>query len=241
MEENKNETPLYIQAKDYLLGIIRRMEGGANQLEGENLLAAKLGMSRETIRKAMTTLIQEGIITRRHGKGNYGHPSLTNLNMRIDLNSDFRRILTSRGYTVRSFRSGGVVATPSAGMIKRMPEAEGSAVVAFDLDLLADGRPAIHGSVQLLRDIVTRIPQAGEYVDNINEYLKDHCQTESNHTTAWLLAENNAAMARHFSLEPGTALLCWEEIYYDITDRKMGYVKIYFNPEIMDLSLLLKF
>lgn len=241
MEENKNETPLYLQAKDYLLGIIHRMEGGANQLEGENLLAVKLGMSRETIRKAMTTLIQEGVITRKHGKGNYGHPSLTNLNMRIDLNSDFRRILTSRGYSVRSFRSGGVVAKPSVEMIKRMPEAEGSSVVAFDLDLLADGRPAIHGSVQLLRDIVTTIPQAGEYEENINMFLKDHCRTGSNHTTAWLLAENNAGMAGHFSLDPGTALLCWEEIYYDLADRKMGYVKIYFNPEIMDLSLLLKF
>lgn len=100
------------------------MEPGDNQLEPENLLSSKLAMSRETVRKAMSVLIREGVITRWHGKGNFGHPAVTNLPMRIDINSDFRRLLRSAGYKVKTLRSEPVIATPSAEMLRRMPESE---------------------------------------------------------------------------------------------------------------------
>jgi GntR family transcriptional regulator len=241
MKKNDSGSPLYLQAKEYLLDQISRMKPGENQLEPENLLTAKLGMSRETIRKAMSTLIQEGIITRKHGKGNFGHPAVTNLPMRIDVNSDFRRMLNSLGHSVRSTRSKAVIMPASPGMLRRMPEAAGSMVVCFDLDFYADGMLAIHGRVELLRDIVLTMPEPGDYEDNMNDFFREHCTTESNHTTAWLLAENAGLSGNIFGLSRSTALLCWEEIYYSVYDQKMGYIKIHFNPAVMDLSLLLKF
>ncbi len=241
MDENSEDLPLYLRAKEYLLQRIKRMHPGENQLEPENLLTAKLGMSRETIRKAITALMQEGIITRKHGKGNFGHPDVTNLPMRIDINSDFKRILTSLGYEVKSLTSAARTTAPSAGMLRRMPEAAKSKVVSFDIDYLADDVTALHGRVELLEEIVVTPPAPGEYYDNMNDFLTEHCRTPSNHTTAWLLAENAGSTARHFGLKPSAAILCWEEIYYNICDQKMGYIKIYFNPAVMDLSLLVKF
>jgi GntR family transcriptional regulator len=91
--------------KEYLLKQIQKMDPGNNQLEPENLLSKKLGMSRETVRKAMSLLIREGVITRWHGKGNFGHPAVSNLVMRVDINSDFRRILRNAGYKVETVRS----------------------------------------------------------------------------------------------------------------------------------------
>lgn len=241
MEEQDSELPLYLKAKEYLLDKVRRMAPGDNQLEPENCLTAKLGMSRETVRKAMTTLMQEGSITRRHGKGNFGHPAVTNLGMRIDINSDFRRILSSRASSVETLRSEPRFSPPSAGMLRRMPEVAGSELVAFDLDFIADGRPAIHCSVELLKEIVVSLPSRGEYEENIGVFFRKHCSAESEYTTTWLMAENKPSEAARFGLDPSAALLCWEEIYYDINDKKLGYVKIYFNSAIMDLSLLLKF
>jgi hypothetical protein len=75
----------------------------------------------------------------------------------------------------------------------------------------------------------------------MNEFLAQHCTTPSNHTTAWLLAENAGDRGRLFAMEPSAALLCWEEVYYNVYDEKMGYLKVLFNPALMDLSLLLKF
>lgn len=233
--------PRYLQAKHYLLERIKRLSPGNNQLEPENTLTEKLGMSRETVRKAMTSLIQDGVITRRHGKGNFGHPAVSNLGMRIDINSDFRRLLGESGYQVRTVRSESRLSYPSQGMLVRMPESSGKEVVSFILSIFGDDELAIQGDVELLKDIVRKMPTSGEYTENMDSFLKDHCSTESNHTTAWLLAEHEPTVAQRFSLPPDTPLLCWEEVYYNLYDEKMGYVKIHFNPRIMDISMMLKF
>ncbi|MBI9104187.1 MAG: GntR family transcriptional regulator [Spirochaetales bacterium] len=217
------------------------MKPGINQLEPENLLSAKLGMSRETIRKAMSSLISEGIVSRWHGKGNFGHPEVTNLSMRIDINSDFRRILTNSGYNVKTVRSEALILPPTEAMLNRMPEASNKKAINFILYFYADNSLAIHCQVELLQDVVVKMPEAGEYSENINSFLGNHCIRESNHTTAWLKAGLNEEIAGEFGLAPTIPLLEWEEVYYDIFDFKMGYLKIYFHPEIMDLSLLLKF
>lgn len=239
--KNDAERPRYLRAKQYLLSRIKKMRPGRNQLEPENQLTVRLGICRETVRKAMSTLIEEGVITRRRGKGNFGHPEVANLKMRIDRNSDFWRILSSRGHAVRAFRSVASVQSPSAGMLRRMPEAEGTTVLTFDLDFFAADRAAIHGKVELLMSIVKTVPLPGEYSGKFNAILKEHCTTETNHTTAWLAAENAGAQAARFDLDANAALLCWEEVYYDLFDQKFGYIKVYFNPALIDLSMLLKF
>jgi GntR family transcriptional regulator len=237
----KAKIPRYIAAKEYLLDRIRKMRPGDNQLESENQLTAKLGMSRETIRKAMTILIQEGVITRWHGKGNFGHPGVTNLPMRMDINSDFRRILMNAGYTVKTVRTSASVLSPSTDMINRMPEIASKPVVNFGQLFYADGNLAIQCQVELPEEQMLKMPDAGEYTENINEFLREYCNRESSHTTAWLKAGINPSIAESFYLGPETPLLEWEEVYYDIYDQRIGYIKIFFHPKIMDLSLLLKF
>ena len=233
--------PLYLQAKEYLLGQIRTLKAGFNQLEPENTLTDKLGMSRETVRKAMSSLIQDGIITRWHGKGNFGHPSVTNMPMRIDLNSDFRRILSEAGYHVRMHRSSALLKSPSSQMLHRMPEAKDQDVISYRLDYFADEQLAVVCEVELLSSIVRKIPESGDFSDSMNDFLIEHCDFDSNHTTAWLLADQNEEVCIRFSLPALTPLQCWEEIYYNLYDQKMGYVKVFFNPSRMDLSLLLRF
>jgi len=122
-----------------------------------------------------------------------------------------------------------------------MVEAEGSEVVAFDLDFTADGSAAIFGTVELLKEFVTTAAPGGEYSGNLKGFFKEHCSFENNHTTAWLIAEHSSAVSTRFGLPGDTPLLCWEEVYYDLSERKLGYVKVWFNPSIMDLSLLLSF
>ncbi len=237
----KQKVPRYMLAKQYLLEQIRRMTPGDNKLESEHTLTDKLGMSRETIRKAMGSLIQEGVITRRHGKGNFGHPALSNLPMRIDLNSNFRRLLSEGGYHVMSKQSEPVIREASLQMLHRMPEARGKLVVAFMLNFYGSSRLAIAAEAELLQDIVKKMPESGEYQQDMGEFLDEHCTTESNHTTAWLQAECRQDISQRFGISKESPLLCWEEVYYNLFDEKMGYIKIYFNPEIMDLSMMLKF
>lgn len=237
MKEDRK--PLYLKAREYMLEKISRMEPGKNQLEPEHTLSHKLQMSRETIRKAMTTLIQDGIVSRWHGKGNFGHPEVTNLPMRIDINSDFKRILKNAGYKVSAKQTIAETKEPSENMLKRIPEAEGRETISYDLLFYADEQLAIQCQAELLKEYVSQTPEAGKVVDNVSDFLRKHCTRETSYTVAWLTAGQNERIADKFGLEQSTPLLEWEEVYYDIFDFKLGYIKIYFHPRIMDLSLLL--
>lgn len=239
--KRKDTKPLYLQMKEYLLDQIEKMNPGDNQLEPENLLSNKLGMSRETVRKAMSVLIREGVITRWHGKGNYGHPAVSNLVMRVDMNSDFRRILKNAGYTVKTERSESTLRLPSDQMLNRIPEAAEKEILSYELRFLADSKLAIHVSVELINKYVKCEPEKGVYSEIITDSLKKYCDVDSAYSTAWQRAGVSSEISSKFGIPPETPLLIWDEIYYDLNDYKIGYVEIHFNPEIMDLSMKLSF
>jgi len=239
--KRKDTKPLYLQMKEYLLDRIQQMDPGENQLEPENLLSKKLGMSRETVRKAMSILIQEGVITRWHGKGNFGHPAVSNLVMRVDVNSDFRRILRNAGYKVKTIRSETILKQPSKQMLNRLPEAESEDILGYELRFFADRRLAIHVNVELRNKYVNYKPESGIYSEIIIDSLKKYCNVDSAYSTAWQRAGISPKISSKFGINSNTPMLIWDEIYYDLNDYKIGYVEIHFNPEIMDLSMKLSF
>lgn len=227
--------------KEYLLDQINKMVPGNNQLEPENLLSNKLGMSRETVRKAMSVLIQEGIITRWHGKGNFGHPAVSNLIMRVDMNSDFRRLLRNAGYEVKTERSESTLKTASKQMVKRIPEAEAEDVLFYELLFFADSQLAIHVKVELYKKYIICKPESGAYSEIITDSFKKYCNVDSAYATAWQRAGISPEISSKFGIDVNNPLLIWDEIYYDLNDNRIGYTEIHFNPEIMDLSMKLTF
>ena len=67
---HESHVPLYIQLEEYLRSLITQEEYRQGKLlPGENELAVKFGVSRNTIRAAMDKLVYEGLITRKQGVG----------------------------------------------------------------------------------------------------------------------------------------------------------------------------
>ncbi len=233
--------PVYQQVKLYLRQMISRMSPCSNMFESEPVLTRKLSVSRETVRKAMADLKQEGLISKRHGKGSYGHPAVASLPMRFDLNSNFRLLLERNGYSVRSIRSEWTAGALPEEKLKRLPLSRGSSFIHFSQNLYADGKLAIISEVSIDTAHLLVYPAAGEYQDNIKDFFLNHCDTGSSYVIAWPKAEVRPEIARAFFINPETPLLCWDEAYHNIHDEGMGIIKVYFHPEIMDLSMLLHF
>jgi len=69
--ENESK-PKYLQLKDYLLEEILMERIKPNeQIPSENELAEKFSLSRQTVRKAISILINEGYLYSEHGRGTY--------------------------------------------------------------------------------------------------------------------------------------------------------------------------
>src|SRR5579863_9052969 len=70
MLDSSQDRPLYRQLSDRLRGQIARMRAG-DRISSEPELAQSLGVSRFTVAKAIESLVDEGLVVRRQGKGTF--------------------------------------------------------------------------------------------------------------------------------------------------------------------------
>src|SRR5207237_1545127 len=121
--------PLYQRLQRALREAIdERILGPEEALPAERQLATDLSISRITVRKAIDGLVEEGLLVRRPGSGNF-------INTRIEKNfaklTSFSEDMRSRGRTPRSVwlkRSEGLV-TPDEAL--RLGLSPGAAVYRF--------------------------------------------------------------------------------------------------------------
>lgn len=72
------------------------------KLPAETELAAKLGVSRVTLRRVLAELEQEGLVLRMHGRGTFVNPEAFDLTPNLMLGLEFLDLLRSCGYEART-------------------------------------------------------------------------------------------------------------------------------------------
>ena len=92
--------PLYRRLEDALRTALRDQVLKPNEaLPAERDLAAELSVSRITLRKALDTLVEEGLLVRRHGAGTFVADRVEKQFAKL---SSFSEDMTARGRSVRS-------------------------------------------------------------------------------------------------------------------------------------------
>jgi GntR family transcriptional regulator len=95
--------PLYLQLKRWIEDAVQR--GAINPgdaLPSERDLAARVDMSRVTVRKAVQHLVREGVLVQRHGSGTYVAPYPDRVEQSLSRLTSFTEDMARRGMTVRS-------------------------------------------------------------------------------------------------------------------------------------------
>ncbi len=131
--------PLYLQLQRALSEAIdKRLIAPDDALPAERELATELAVSRMTVRKALDGLVQQGLLVRRQGSGNF-------VSTRVEKNfaklTSFSEDMRARGRTPRSVwlrRSEGTV-TPEEALTLRL--SPGTPVYRFHRIRLADDVP----------------------------------------------------------------------------------------------------
>lgn len=230
-------------AKTALLEMIRSMprsgEGHANRLPTEDELARTLGVSVATVREALRMLEREGIISKRHGTGNFYHTSALDLSMRIDTNLDFTELLADGGYSVSQRR--GTAGLRRANAAERELFGIDGEFLAYEWLYLADGRVAIRTLNLVPAQILDRPPEEIEADSNILELVWRCAGEKIAHANVSIeprLAE--PAEREAFGLAPPAPIITWNQTFYSFRDTAVGYVRVAFNPEVVKMQLLQK-
>jgi GntR family transcriptional regulator len=135
--DERSASPLYLQLA---LTLSKAIHDGSYQaqeaLPSERLLAEELSISRVTARKAIERLVDQGLIVRKHGSGNYIAPRLEQPLTRL---TGFTEELHQRGFVPQSRWLSRGFAAPAADEQLSLELHSGERVARLERLRLADG------------------------------------------------------------------------------------------------------
>ncbi len=212
--------------------------GTQGQLPPEPELAAELGVSRSTVREALTMLAREGLIIRRHGVGTFVNTHLPNLKSNFVENVEFEDLITQQGYRVdvKVLHSG---IGPQAAIAPHFNLAEEAAFYNVDKVFLANGMPVIfvHNAVPLAlvspehaADLLHKV--SGR--EPIYRFLQEYCRQDvAYQVTNIRAAAADDDLAEALACRVGYPLLCIEEIGYNEAQQPVLYCLEYHRSDII--------
>lgn len=235
----------YYQVRSELEELITRQKLAGNRLPPEAVLAEKLGVSRGTIREVMQTLASEGVISKKHGLGNFVHRSAIQTPMRIDTIQEFNRMIESGGYRSRMEKIG----SSSDRVIDRaffektaplLGVEDPDELITLQSLYYADDNPAIYSQVFIPKDIILDDPDR-IIKKTLFEFLAEFCnQTVEQTIIRFAARPAGERVAQVLRMAPEVPLIRWEEYYYNIYDEVICVALTHFHPEYMELAMLRK-
>lgn len=95
--------PLYLQLKRWIEDAVHRGDiNPGDALPSERDLAAKVDVSRVTVRKAVLQLVKDGVLVQRHGSGTFVAPQTPRVEQSLSQLTSFTEDMARRGMAVRA-------------------------------------------------------------------------------------------------------------------------------------------
>jgi len=221
--------PLYLQLERALRHAIDNgTYGPSSALPAERQLALELGISRITVRKAIDALVEDGLLVRRAGSGNF-------LNTRIEKNfatlSSFSEDMRARGRAPRSDwlkRSEGLVTPEEALRLRLSP---GTPVYRFHRLRYADDAP-------MCLEYATIAAFALPSLDAVGESMYEALGAGGNRPVRALQRLSalllGSEQARLLQAREGDAGLCVERLGFLRDGRAVELCRSYFRGDTYD-------
>jgi GntR family transcriptional regulator len=224
--------PLYLQLKRRIEDAVRRGDiKPGDALPSERDLAARVDMSRVTVRKAVQHLVREGVLVQRHGSGTYVAPQPNRVEQSLSQLTSFTEDMARRGMTVRSvWLDRGIYApSPEETVTLGLSAADNVARVArlriSGETPLAIERAAL--SARILPD-----PQA------IGTSLYRHLEKSGNRPVRAIQRIRAASLeeedAKLLQVSPGVASLQIERISYLASGRVVEFTRSIYRGDTYD-------
>ncbi|MYN47235.1 UTRA domain-containing protein [Pseudoduganella sp. FT93W] len=228
LDEN-NSQPLYLQLQRALRSAIdSKLFGKDGALPAERQLASELGLSRITVRKAIDGLVEEGLLVRRPGSGNF-------VNTRIEKNfaklSSFSEDMRARGrqpHSVWLKRSEGIVAPEEALRLRLSP---GTLVYRFHRIRYADDVPVCLEYATLVGSSLPALDAVQDSLYTALEQAGNRPVRALQRLSALLLTGEQASLLQTRTGEAGLAV---ERLGFLRDGRAIEFCRSYFRGDLYD-------
>lgn len=212
---------------------------GDGRIPPETELAADLGVSRTTVRDALSRLEHEGAIYRRQGAGTFVNPQGHRIRSRLEEIWAYAQMLRDHGFTP-SVRVLGLSTEPAGDEDTAALEVEpGTPLLVMEKLFLEDDVPVVLTA--------NRIPAAevhGEVTEadaaaSIFEFLEEHAGLYLAYYVSDLVpVALDPQRASLLGVAPGTAALSFDEVGYDAAGRPILRAASHFRDDLVRFRLM---
>ena len=166
MIEPVNKKSLSDGAKENLRNYIQSLNSKSSyKLPAENDLAKLLGISRNTIRRALNELEQEGLVLRIHGRGTFVNPEALQIKVNLCLMMEFGTVIRRCGYDSRVQLSSFSIDRGQEDVCLQLKAASGSRLIRIERIYYADNHPAIVSVGYMKQDLFEEMPSEEEWME----------------------------------------------------------------------------
>ena len=226
----------YMAIKKQILEIFTKETFEKNKLPSEAALAERLGISLVTLREALLMLALEGYISKRHGSGNYVHPSTLDYENR---SCYFAECLKKDGYEVEIRLRGQSWQRADADLAGLLRLREGEKVLRNEIVYLADGKPAILTVGHIPDALLVRRDVEKMSFAKIHVLIHDYCQRDVAHSlNEYMPMGLPQELSDLFELPAGTPIIASDQIFYDVYDNPVLFNRHYFYPGVYKVKTL---
>lgn len=217
--------PLYHQLKEIILETIESDEWKPGELiPSEYQFVERFNVSRNTVKKAIETLVQEGALFRVQGKGTY--VAMPKLEQSLSSFYSFSRVIRDRGLQARDIVLNVREARAVGGVAKRLQIQVGQPVLELERLRCMEEDPFVLEVSHLPKDLVPQIDVEELQRTSLYDFIRDRygiLVTKAKESFEPVLISDYEA--RHLQTHEGYPALLLHRVAYDASGTVIEYCK----------------
>ncbi len=235
-------SPLHSRVRNHILKMIEDGElSPGDKIPSEDSLTQLFNTSRTTIRNALLSLEQDGVVIRRQGIGTFISPYPIQLTNRIDELVSIPKMLAGTGHTPSvSNLEIDLCQGPSDGhQILDIPDEK---EIYFVCRLYrADGRPAIYIQEYIRPFYEAALPDWDDFSGDMVEFIEQESRVKIDHVYARIkIAQTPADIAKILDVKPGLPLLMMMHTAYSVEGQPVSYSQSYHRSDFVNYDVVRK-
>jgi GntR family transcriptional regulator len=208
------------RAKDVLLASIHA-DAFPDLLPSEQRLASELGVSRSTVREALRSLEEDGVVTRQRGIGTWVNKHVVR-SISLSKAVDFYDLIREAGYEPEIASTEVRQSAPPPEIADRLGlgETQPAQVHVVDRLLLGSGQPMIQVTENIPVAEVVLPFEAVDFPDSVFTFSDTFCRSPIDHTVVEIVPiVASTEITRQLPLKRGEPLLRLVETHYSAEGR----------------------
>lgn len=211
----------------------------SGRLPAESVLAAQFGVSRGTVRQALTILERDGFILRRQGSGTYVHKYISRVQSRAEHAYEFTELLELAGFEAGIELISCETMAIAARMAVQLDVEPDTDVLVVRKIFLADGSPAIYCQDFIPVGLIVEPYEQVELEQPIFDFMYQRCHQASVQNMAEIIpVVATQELARLLDMGEGDPLLKIDETGYNSAGEPNVFTRAYYKDKYIRFSLL---